>query len=278
MSEAERRSAERLLLRVPIRVLAFGAIGAGFTEDSYTVEVNRAGARIALKHRVAAGDSLRIINLENFCEADFQVLGPTRLDSGDVAEWGVDCLEEGRNIWGIDFPPPIAPAEPQAGALLQCQGCGKQVLSVLRLMEVDVLNAVGRLQQSCDQCGQTSSWAYADAARRPQPSPPPVAGAAHGPPEPPKGPVERRAHKRLPLKLTVLIRNRSAEKEISKTENISKGGMAVSLGMKLAVGDMVTAVCPYTEGGQNLEQKAEVRRRVAVAAGTRWLYGLRYVS
>ena len=47
--------------------------------------------------------------------------------------------------------------------------------------------------------------------------------------------------------------------------------------MRLAVGEIVRIMCPYTEGTQNFEQKADVRRRVTVAADARWLYGLRYL-
>jgi hypothetical protein len=45
--------------------------------------------------------------------------------------------------------------------------------------------------------------------------------------------------------------------------------------MDLAVGDVVRVVYPYSPGGQNIEQKAEVRRRAAYAFGGRRLYGLR---
>jgi len=286
MSESDRRGTERLLLAVPIRVIAFGTDGGGFTEDTNTVEVNRAGARILLKHRVASGDTVRIINLESFSEADFLVVGPTRLDSGEVAEWGMECAEPGRNIWGIEFAAPIAAENRQAGALLLCQGCGRQVLCVLTLMEVEILSSNGGLQSLCDQCGELSSWTYADVERRPQPPPPAEPTAPPPPPEPvvpppraeePKGQVEKRAHKRLLLKLPVLVRTHKGEQELAKTENISKGGLAVCLALKLAVGEVVRVVCPYSEGGQDLEQRAEVRRRVTFFAGTRWLYGLRYV-
>ena len=286
MSESDRRGTERLLLAVPVRVIAFGTDGGSFTEDTNTVEVNRAGARILLKHRVASGDTLRIINLESFSEADFRVVGPTRLDSGEVAEWGMECAEPGRNIWGIEFAAPIAAENRQAGALLLCQGCGRQVLCVLTLMEVEILSSNGGLQRLCDQCGELSSWTYADVERRPQPPPPAEPTAPPPPPEPvvpppraeePKGQVEKRAHKRLLLKLPVLVRTHKGEQELAKTENISKGGLAVCLALKLAVGEVVRVVCPYSEGGQDLEQRAEVRRRVTFFAGTRWLYGLRYV-
>ncbi len=279
MSETERRGTERLLLTVPIRVMAFGPGNSAFTEDTCAVEVNRDGARITLKHRVAPNDILRIINLENYSEADFRVVGSTRLAGEGVAEWGVECLDQGRSIWGIDFPRPLAPQDSQSAALLACAGCGKQVLCVLSLVEIDILNSTGTIQRLCEQCGEFSSWMYADMTRRPQ-SNPASASAVRSPPPAQKwdGHTDRRAHRRLALKLPVLVRNSKGEQEIAKTENISKGGLAACLGMKLAVGEIVWVVCPYTEGGQHLEQRAEVRRRISFMEGERWIYGFRYVQ
>ena len=71
----EKRNTERILLTIPIRVSAFGGSDGGFSEETYTVEINRDGARIALKHRVEPGDTLRIANMENLREADFRVVG-----------------------------------------------------------------------------------------------------------------------------------------------------------------------------------------------------------
>jgi hypothetical protein len=278
MSEADRRKTERLLLTVPIRVIGFGAHGSGFTEDTHAIEVNRAGARIALRHRVAADDTLRIINLQNYSEADFRVVGKTRLTSSEAAEWGVECQDSGRNIWGIDFPPPLPDQDSQAGALLKCQDCGKQALGVLTMMELTILDSTGVLQRPCDVCAQHSPWVYADRVSgpgdsppsEPAPSPPPAAKRDEG--------IERRVHRRVALKLSVLVRNHKGQEQIVKTENISKGGLAVCLPMMLDVGEIVAVVCPYTAGAQNLEQKAEVRRRANFIAGERWIYGLKYLS
>jgi hypothetical protein len=75
-----------------------------------------------------------------------------------------------------------------------------------------------------------------------------------------------------------VVRTLKGEQELAKTENISKGGLAVCLALKLAMGEIVRVVCPYTEGDQTLEQRAEVRRRVTFFDGTRWLYGMRYLA
>jgi len=77
-----------------------------FTEDTHPVMLNRTGALIRLKHRVAPDDTVRIVNLESYAEADFRVVGLARTEAGEIFQWGVECLELERNIWGIEFPAP----------------------------------------------------------------------------------------------------------------------------------------------------------------------------
>jgi hypothetical protein len=260
--------------------MCFGGSAGDFVEDTHTLMVNRDGALIALVHRLAADDTIRIVNLENFREADFRVVGETRLESTDFSGWGVECLEKERTLWDIDFPPPLDPAGSNAGALLECLDCGKQGLLVLSLIEVDLLESAGTLQKLCDRCGHLSTWTWADITRRPK-LPPPVQAAAAQPAASPKvgkwdGKIERRLFKRMAIKLRTLVRNNKGQQEIAKTENLSKGGLAICLKMQLSLGEFVTVICPYSGGVEEFERKAEVRYRAPHVAGQNCFYGLRY--
>lgn len=275
-SDAGRRT-ERVMLEIPIRVISFGGSIGDFTEDSHTIFVNHSGGLIHLKHIVTPEDVVRIINLENLREADFRVAMAARNQAGELTGWGVECLDKGRSLWDIDFPAPLSSEDGKASALLECAGCKGQSLRVLTLTEVGLLDTAGKLDQLCDRCGQLSTWAYADVRRRPQQTPP--SEEAHPVPQGEKwdGKTERRAHKRVALKLPVLVQCAQGDSQVGKTEDVSKGGIAVCLGMLLAVGDMVKVVCPYSRESQELGQKAEARRRVELYAGQKWLYGFRYV-
>jgi len=278
-AEAAQRRTERVMLRIPIRVLCFGGRAGDFSEDTYTLVVNRDGALIALKHRPAPGDTVRIINLENLREADFRVVGMTRTEGGEVSEWGVECGDNERTLWDIDFPEPMDSQSKNAGALLECQGCRKQAFVVLSLTEVEMLESAGKLERLCNECGELSSWGYADVERHPKKvSPGTEARAAPEPPAKWDRKTERRFQKRVALKLPALVRNHKGVQEIGKTEDISKGGLGLCLGMELGLGERVTVVCPYSADGQTIEQKAEVRRRVVLFAGKKSFYGLRYVG
>ena len=274
----EKRQTERILLTIPIRVTAYVGPEGGFSEESYTVEVNRDGARIALKHRVEPGDTLRIANLENLREADFRVVGRKRLEENGVSDWGVLCLDADRNLWDINFSPPLKASASELGALLKCEDCGGESFSPLRDWEVESLDA-GYLQRFCEKCGAPTRWQYADGhvgienGRPAEPAPGPETPAAK---PAPMTWVSKRAHKRLAMKLPILVRDRTGDQELSKTECLSKGGLAVCLALELEIGDVVTVFCPYSEGGQNIEQKAEVRSRLTFFQGERWIYGLSY--
>ena len=129
------RFAQRLPLRIPVRVCGFDSARVEFSEDIYTRMVTSAGARISLTREVYADDILRIINLNNYYEADFRVVGPTRLDRTRVAEWGVEATQKGRSVWDIDFQrPPDLAGEGENGTLLECRSCGESSTRELSLI------------------------------------------------------------------------------------------------------------------------------------------------
>jgi hypothetical protein len=270
---------ERIFHKFPIRVAAFGGSAGNFSEETYTVEVNRAGARIALQHRVAPDDTLRIVNLGNLREADFRVIRQNRLAAEGPGDLDVECLEADRNLWDLQFALPLETHKKPAGALLKCGDCGAQSFCALRDWELEIL-ASGPLQRFCPRCGGPTSWrhvgvnspaAEAPSLETPANSPAPIVEL------PPEAWISKRAHKRLALKMPILVRDQKGRQELTKTEDVSKAGVAVCLGLKLEVGDIVEVSCPHTEDGHKLEQKAVVRNRKTFFAGESWIYGLRYV-
>jgi len=261
------------MLTIPIMVAGFDPSGQEFAEETRTLVANREGALIALKHALAPESTIRIINLQNDAAANFRVVGPTRLDTAQGTEWGVECLREDMNIWGIDFPARSEDAS-KASALLECQACHKKFFWPVTLIETEVLGSTGIIQNFCDNCRQPTPWTFADVNRRPQQISPSSADSPSGAPPPGQ---DRREAKRLLMKVPVLVRNKKGELEIAKTENMSPGNLAVVLVMDLAVGDSVTIVCPYTLTGRNLERTAEVLRRETLTSQGRRLYGMRYV-
>jgi len=275
LAGAERRRSERIRLNVPIRVIGFDDGRGRFIEDTHTIVISETGSLIAMQHKVFPADVVRIINLENLEEADFRVVGPSIVTESEVFEWGIESADKTRNIWGIKFPPPLP--EDQAGALLECRACHRQEFWPATLLEVEILERTGMIALDCETCRKPTYWIYAEMDRRPSAFA--LADAVAPPPRvvPIREQAERRKNKRVLLKLPLRVVNRSGQTEILRTENMSKTGLAVSLQMEMEVGEIVNVMCPYVEGGTNIEQRCEVRWKDPYPAGKRRYYGLRFI-
>jgi hypothetical protein len=275
MTSADTRRTERILLAIPVRVLGLQSQSGEFMEDTRTVMVNNRGARIPLQHAVAIGDTLRIINLHNYGKADFRVVGPAGTSDLGTAQWGVECLDPERNIWGIEFAPPL---KGQGGALIQCQDCRSEGFAVLAPGELDILSTSGSLERPCRHCNKTTDWSYSSIYHPPREHEfgPGVTSPVR--PEASVGPANRRSDDRRGVKQPILVRGPQGQEETSTSENVSAGGFAVSLAMDLNVGDRLQVVYPYSAESPGAERRAIVRRRASYPFGGRRLFGLQFAD
>jgi hypothetical protein len=184
-------------------------------------------------------------------------------------------LKAGLEIWGVGFPLDLAENQEQASALLECQACHKNFFWPLTLVEIEVLDSTGVIENFCSACGKSTAWVYTDASRRPSQGTS-LAGVTSI--QQAQFAEERRGNKRLLLKLPVLVRNQEGESESGKTENLSHADLAVALALDLAVGEFVSVICPVTASGKNLERSAKVMRKDKFSTKDRKLYGMRYGS
>lgn len=273
----ERRRSERLRIQLPIRVIGFDDARGRFIEDTHTIVVSNTGSLIALKHKVFPADAIRIINLENMEEADFRIVGPSIVSETEVSQWGVENAEgkAGRNIWGFLVTEPLKDSE--AGALLKCKACGKEIFWKATLLEVEVLESTGMIAMPCDDCRKPTYWIYAEITRQPKSFA--IADAVAPPPRvvPIRERAERRGVKRVLLKLPIMVRRHNGQVETGHTEDMSKKGFAVSLATELDEGEAITVFLPYHPDGTNIPQRAQmVWKDPYPSSGRRW-HGFRFV-
>ena len=265
-----RRRSERILLSIPVQIDGATPKGDYFSETTRTVVINRHGARILLKHTVVPGAKIKISNLSARREGEFRVIGPTGPATEDGGEWGVECKDESFNIWGIEFPPPIQ-GDTRGSALLECRTCHRNVVTDISLVELDVLTSSGLLTLECEECGKPTSWSYSEQPRTiapgtgESPSPSPEATGAH-----------QRLYKRAALRLPIQVRDYYGGKELTKSENVSKGGLCFTSERKYEVGSGVLVTCPYDPRGNNIEVRARVVRRQPITGSARFIYGVAY--
>jgi len=275
MTTTGTRNTERLLLAIPIRVLGLKCQKGEFIEDTRTAVVNDRGARIALKQPVFPNDTLRIINLNNYRKSDFRVVAASGTSDQGVAEWGVHGLDPAENIWDIEFAPPL---QGKSGALLQCQECRKEGFTALTEAELETLTRQNSIERPCSHCARPTRWQYSSIHH---PSREHEFGAAVASPErpaPAADPANRRSDDRRGAKLPVQVRNAAGEDELSSTENLSPGGLAVSLALELRVGESVEVIHSNAAATGLASRAATVRRRSAYPLGGRRLYGLQFAG
>lgn len=274
-SERDRRRSERILLTIPIIVEGVEPNGKEFSETTRTLVINRQGARILLSRRVTAGSLLQIKLVSANRQAKFRVIGPTRPVSEEGGEWGVECVDKSANLWGIGFPPSTE-KDAQAAALLECRECHSVNLTPLTLMENEVLTESGLLTKECKRCGHATSWGYTE-----QTVGMPVPGQEAEPSisevvEAQAGGANRRAHRRVALKLPVRVRGFYGIEEFAKTENVSKGGLCFISDKTYQIGEVLLVTCPYDKAAASIEVRATVVRRREMQGSNRKVYGIRY--
>ncbi len=275
LREVEHRRSERLLITVPIRVEGVDRDGEKFSEETRTIVINRQGARIYLKRLVTAGASLLISTHGARHSAKFRVVGPTQPPSGEGGEWGVECLDQNANIWGIGFPPPSS-LEGRCTALLECRRCHAVKLSHLSMVEHDVLGTSGLLVKECETCGRLTSWGYKEPS---VPLPTDDTAASVEIPETPtdsRSGAPKRNHNRVALQLPIRLRSFSGGEEFIRTENVSRGGVCFISDRNYEIGEVILVTCPYEKNGQNIEVRGQVVRRREMHGTGRKIYGVSY--
>jgi len=275
MTTTGARNTERLLLAIPIRVLGLKCQKGEFIEDTRTAVVNGRGARIALKQPVFPNDTVKIINLNNYLKTDFRIVAAAGTSDQGIAEWGVECLAPAQDIWGIDFGPPL---QGKSGALLQCQECRKEGFTALTEAELETLTHQNSIERPCSQCARPTPWQYSSIHHPSREHEFGTVVASPQRPAPAAEPSNRRTDDRRGAKLPIHVRNSAGQEEPSATENLSPGGLAVSLVMDLKVGDPVQVIHPYSPASPQSARPAIVRRRAAYPLGGRRLYGLEFVN
>jgi hypothetical protein len=182
------------------------------------------------------------------------------------------------DIWGIKFPPAPTAKEADSAALLECRRCHTIAMIRLSLVEVEVLQTSGLLSQKCENCETTTPWGHPE--KQVAMNAPPQESAmlaevgigsttARG--------VDLRRHRRVALQLPVLIRDYSGAFEITKSENVSKGGFCFASEKNFLIGEGIMVACPYSgASNQNLEVGAKIVRRQNIGGSKRKIYGVRY--
>ena len=234
---AARRS-ERVLLRIPIRVVGNDTHGNAFDETTHTLVVNRSGALIAVAHLLHPGAVIKIKNLNTQISCSFLVVMRAAGSLSGTPEWGVKCLAPELEIWGVHFP------ERSKGAaeadlthvLLECRECSSREMAAVTVEQYRKLEAQERLPRPCRICGVVSDWNFVVTEVG-------LGGASPSLPVPsasgltPQHKPDRRLDQTLAVKLPLEVRRPDGSEETTRTENISGSSLCFACDLEMQIGD-----------------------------------------
>jgi hypothetical protein len=269
-----KRRTERVLLRIPIEISGEDSGGKAFQEKTFTLIINRHGARVALRAHVRPGTLVTVKNLQSTLSARFRIVGPSGRSLGEGPEWGVECLQQRIDFWGISFPEigGTSPKPELVDSLLECSSCRSRELAQLTLQQYRAANQAS-VRRECAKCRMSTEWRFVseEGQRGMGASALPATGAPVSEAEQGK---DRRRAKRLTVKLPVRIRLQDGSEEVTKTENLSKSGVCFASGLSMRAGDRIFVTVGYSPGGSESEIAADVRWRKELDEAGRALYGV----
>jgi hypothetical protein len=258
------------MITISLRVHGTDSTGAQFKADGRTVMLNRHGARIQIDRTPLSGSIVRLVNKTNHREADFRVVGPTAPRTEKSGEWGVEYVDPNDDIWGIRFPP-IEGEVADSAALLECRKCHVAVVVRLSLVEVEVLETAGTITRQCESCQMKTPWGYAEHQKALEGT-----NLAEAMANVASGGADNRRHRRVALQLPVRVRDYEGGVEVTKSDNVSKGGFCFVSEKTYLLGAGVIVECPYSPGSQSPEVRARIVRQHRIEGTNRKVYGVRY--
>ncbi len=105
----DRRRADRVMIRIPIRVQALASTGAPVNEDGEALVVSRAGALLQTRAPLPAGTTIVVTNTLSRHAERFRVVWSGAQQNTGRYDIGVEQMAEHDSFWGVRFPPVSRP-------------------------------------------------------------------------------------------------------------------------------------------------------------------------
>jgi hypothetical protein len=268
MGTADQRSSDRIHLELRIILAGTDAAGKEFVEETKTLVVGRRGAKVISRHALVPQQRLRIRCLRTDRVADLRVAGPIGGDE-EGTHYGVEILNAGTDLWGINFPLLTAAGRAASRMLLECSRCHSQDVAHLDVFELEVLLANECLMRPCSQCKDNCLWIPAD-----------VDGGEATMSEqaaPSRQPIHERKDPRISLRVDVCIRHPIFGDEVVVTENVSRGGFRFRSSRDYTIASLIEAALPYVPGAANIFAPARVVYREDHPTQEMRAYGVAYL-
>ncbi len=158
MREFKTRRSCRVALSVPIRVFGIDYRGIDFTEEAFTIIVNLHGAKIRMSHQLLPDSEIRLISRPTGQDSLFRVVSKLQSPELQYTYWGVENLDPGKNIWGVDIPELPPGEQANVEVALECPTCSTRESLRADATLLASLEEKGGVQRTCIVCNASGLW------------------------------------------------------------------------------------------------------------------------
>jgi hypothetical protein len=259
--EASRRS-DRVSMTLLLKISGKDIHGEEFSEPATTMLINQHGAVILFRRELPAEQRIHIqrqATQESHRQAEARVVGQFGKQRNDFL-YGIEVLDHGIDLWGIEFPSVAESNEAVARMLLECSHCRRREVVYLNEMELSAFESNRGIARQCKTCGVPSIWVQAphEDLKRVGRSAKVRRGEEEGS-EPADGHEKRQRQRiRVKTRLTACVRQNGSDDELAVCEDISPVGVCFRSKRKYDREAQIEVAVPYSPDSGNIFLPARI--------------------
>ncbi len=280
MSVTTVRRSDRVCLTLLLEVSGRDRDGKAFVVPAHTLLISRHGAVITATHAFAADQQ---VHVQRAAKRESHRKGMTRVigqfgRQGENFLYGIECLDDGVDLWGVEFPPFEKSEEAIARMLLECTYCHDRGVVYLDPLQLTSYEKNRGLARHCKTCDTPSIWVQA--SHEDPKSAAKADAVAEFPRETPLDSVggEERAAVRLKTRLTACVRQPDTDDELAVCEELSSAGLSFRSKRRYGEASQIAIAVPYADATANIFIPARVVRVEEIPSAGLFRHGTEYIK
>lgn len=262
MEGEDPRRSERVAMTLLLTISGKDGQGQEFFEPAATLLINQHGAVIRFARDLGAEQRIHVRRQapsESHRQAQARVVGQFGKHQNEFL-YGIEVLDYGVDLWGVEFPPIAESNDAVARMLLECSHCRRREVVYLNEMELRGFEANRGIARHCKTCGVPSIWVQApheDQKKMTRSARSRRDGETAA--EPADGHEKRQRQRvRLKTRLTACVRQQGADDELAVCEDISPVGICFRSKRRYETNGQVEIAVPYSPDSGNIFLPARI--------------------
>ena len=276
--EAPRRS-DRVSMTLLLTISGKDGQGQDFSDPASTLLINQHGAVILLERDLQPEQRVlvqRRAPSESHRQAHARIVGQFGKQKNDFV-YGIEVLDYGVDLWGVEFPPIAESNEAVARMLLECSHCHRREVVYLNEMELRAFETNRGIARHCKTCGVPSIWIQAPHENERKMGRSRSRRDAEAQPEALDGPEKRQRQRvRLKTRLTACVRQKDSDDELAVCEDISPVGVCFRSKRRYDADAQIEIAVPYAPESGNIFVPARIVYSEEISKAGLFRHGTEY--